>query len=58
MALTDITLRNARPRDKAYKLNDGKGLLCVVNPNGTKYWRCCFAPKTDPGFALNIDPSR
>lgn len=39
MALTDITLRNARPRDKAYKLNDGKGLLCVVNPNGTKYWR-------------------
>ena len=39
MARTDITLRNARPREKPYKLNDGKGLLCVVNPNGTKYWR-------------------
>jgi len=39
MALTDTTLRNARPRDKAYKLNDGKGLLVVVNPNGSKLWR-------------------
>ena len=39
MALTDITLRSARPREKAYKLNDGKGLLFVVNPTGAKYWR-------------------
>jgi hypothetical protein len=39
MALTDTTLRNARPREKPFRLNDGKGLLFVVNPNGTKYWR-------------------
>jgi integrase len=39
MALTDTTLRNARPREKVYRLNDGKGLLFVVNPIGTKYWR-------------------
>ena len=39
MALTDTTLRNARPREKPFRLNDGKGLLFVVNPNGAKYWR-------------------
>jgi gluconolactonase len=31
-----------------------------VATDGTpsNHQNCCFAPKTDPGFALNIDPSR
>lgn len=39
MALTDFTIRNAKPRDKAYKLGDGAGLYLQINPSGTKLWR-------------------
>ena len=37
--LTVATCRNAKGKDKAYKLYDEKGLLLVVYPNGSKYWR-------------------
>lgn len=39
MALTDITIRNAKPRDKPYKLADEKGLYLLVQPTGGKLWR-------------------
>jgi integrase len=39
MPLTDITVRNAKPTDKAQKLSDGGGLYLMVHPNGSKYWR-------------------
>lgn len=29
----------AQPQAKPYKLNDGRGLHCLVNPNGSKLWR-------------------
>lgn len=34
--LTDITLRALKPRDKPYKVYDGRGLLVVVQPSGAK----------------------
>lgn len=37
--LTDIAARNARARDRAYKLSDGRGLCLLVQPNGSKWWR-------------------
>jgi Arm DNA-binding domain len=37
--LTDIAVRNARARDRAYKLSDGRGLCLLVQPNGSKWWR-------------------
>jgi integrase len=37
--LTVATCRNAKGKGKAYKLYDEKGLLLVVYPNGSKYWR-------------------
>ena len=37
--LTDIQVRTAKPKDKAYKLADGGGMYLLVNPDGTKYWR-------------------
>ncbi len=37
--LTDIATRQAKPREKPYKLQDGGSLFLLVNPNGTKYWR-------------------
>jgi integrase len=39
MALTDTAVRNAKPRDKAYKLADAQGLYLLVNPKGSKLWR-------------------
>lgn len=39
MALTNNEVKNAKPREKAYKLSDGDGLFLLVAPNGSKYWR-------------------
>lgn len=40
MALTDTAIRNAKPNpEKAFKLQDEKGLYLLVNPNGAKYFR-------------------
>lgn len=39
MPLTDTALRNARPRERPYKLSDGRGLCLLVQPNGSKWWR-------------------
>ncbi|AYR24276.1 tyrosine-type recombinase/integrase [Herbaspirillum rubrisubalbicans] len=38
MALTDLACRTAKPQDKQYKLSDGKGLVLICHPNGSKYW--------------------
>src|SRR3954470_51713 len=37
--LTDTAVRNAKPREKPYKLTDGGGLYVIVNPNGSRWWR-------------------
>lgn len=39
MPLTHIKIKTAKPREKAYKLADEKGLHLLVAPNGSKYWR-------------------
>lgn len=39
MALKEMTVRNAKPREKAYKLADEKGLYLFIKPNGSKAWR-------------------
>ncbi|ROQ55811.1 uncharacterized protein DUF4102 [Pseudomonas putida] len=41
--LTDTQCRTAKPKDKPYKLTDGKGLYLEVKPNGTKAWRYRFS---------------
>lgn len=38
MPLTDIAIRNAKPREKAYKLHDMLGLFLTVSPSGGKLW--------------------
>ncbi len=37
--MTNVKIKGAQPKDKPYKLNDGKGLFLLVHPNGSKYWR-------------------
>lgn len=39
MPLSDTTIKNAKPKEKAYKLPDEKGMYLLVNPNGSKYFR-------------------
>jgi integrase len=39
MPLTDIACKNAKPKDKPYKLADGGGLHLLVKPTGGRYWR-------------------
>ncbi len=40
--LNDTQCRNAKPKDKPYKLTDGNGLVLEVKPNGVKAWRYRF----------------
>jgi hypothetical protein len=39
MSLTDTACKNAKPKEKPYKLADEKGMFLLVNPNGLKYFR-------------------
>jgi len=39
MALTDLEVKNAKPKDRPYKLNDGKGLFLHISSSGKKTWR-------------------
>jgi len=57
MRLKDITVRNAKPRPKKYKIYDGEGLYLEVLPTGAKYWRMkyFFAGK-EKRLALGVYP--
>lgn len=57
MALTELAVKNAKPKDKPYKLSDGGGLFLLVQINGGKYWRLAyrFADKQKT-LALGIYP--
>jgi integrase len=39
MPLSDVKVRNAKPREKFYKLTDGDGLYLHVTEQGSKLWR-------------------
>ena len=39
MSLTDIQVRNARPRATPYKLGDAGGMYLLVKADGARYWR-------------------
>lgn len=40
--LTDIQVKNAKPKDKAYTLADGDGMYLEVSPAGSKIWRMAY----------------
>lgn len=42
MALTDLAIKGAKPRDKSYKLFDSGGLYIEISPSGGKWWRYKF----------------
>lgn len=39
MPLSDTAIRAIKPREKAYKVADEKGLFILVNPGGSRLWR-------------------
>lgn len=42
MPLSDRAIAAAKPREKAYRLSDGDGLLLEVRPSGSRTWLCRF----------------
>lgn len=40
--LTAVAVRQAEPREKTYRLSDGRGLYLEVQPSGRKYWRYAY----------------
>ena len=43
MPLNDRQIKNAKPAEKPFKLNDGKGLYLYINTSGGKLWRFDFS---------------
>jgi len=41
-ALTDTAIRNAKPKDKPFKLGDSGSLFLLAQPSGGKLWRMKF----------------
>ncbi|MEQ8452036.1 MAG: tyrosine-type recombinase/integrase [Nitratireductor sp.] len=39
MPLSEFSVRNAKPREKPYKLADSGGLYLAIQPSGSKLWR-------------------
>jgi integrase len=42
LPLNDTQIKNAKPKEKDYKLFDGKGLFLLVRTDGSKLWRCKY----------------
>ena len=43
MPLNDRQIKNAKPAEKPFKLNDGKGLYLYINTSVGKLWRFDFS---------------
>ncbi len=39
MPLSDVQIRNLKPRDKQYKVSDFEGLYILVKPSGSRLWQ-------------------
>jgi Arm DNA-binding domain len=59
--LTDVKVRNAKQKAKAYYLADGRGLSLYVSPAGSKLWRYRYRfdgkPKTLGGHPSRRHPT-
>lgn len=57
MALTHVAIKNAKPKEKAYKLSDEKGLFLLITPSGGKYWRVKYRfGGKEKQLALGVSP--
>src|SRR5690606_22767920 len=57
MPLSFQAVKNAKPREKPYKLTDGQGLYLLVQPSGTKLWRLNYRyAGRHKTLAIGVDP--
>ena len=57
MTLANTAVKQALPRDKAYKLADARGMYLLVNPKGSKYWRLTYRCRgKEKVLALEVYP--
>lgn len=57
MSLTDTKIRNAKPKEKPYKLMDELGLYLLVSVGGSKLWRFRFWLHGKEGlFSIGLYP--
>lgn len=55
--LSAVDPKNAKPKEKPYKLGDGGGLYLLINPNGSKYWRLKYRyGGKEKNLALGVYP--
>jgi integrase len=54
--LSDMQVRNAKPKDKTYKLFDGGGLYVEVAPTGSRIWRFKFIQANGKESRLTFGP--
>lgn len=56
--LTETAVKQAKPKDKPYKLADGGGMYLEVMPTGSKYWRLKYRyGDKEKRLALGVYPS-
>lgn len=57
MPLTDLEVRRAAPREKTYRISDGRGMYLEIAPSGGKYWRLKYRFNTrEKRLALGVYP--
>ena len=58
-SLTDTKIRNAKPTDKPYSLQDGSGLFLQIRPSGAKFWRYRYwlTPDKDGLYTIGEYPA-
>ena len=54
--LTDLLIRNAKPRERPYKMFDGDGMYLVVAPTGSRIWRFKFRQANGKENTLTFGP--
>lgn len=54
--LSDMQVRNAKPKDKTYRLFDGGGLYVEVAPTGSRIWRVKFVQANGKESRLTFGP--
>ena len=37
--LTELSIKQSKPKGKQYKITDGEGMYLRIHPNGSKYWQ-------------------
>lgn len=55
-SLTEMQVRNAKPREKPYKLFDGGGLYLEVAASGSRIWRLKFRQADGKENRLTFGP--